>query len=274
MGPRAGRSKHIYSVVPLLKALAPLLLASAPAYRRWPNRFLPLATRLWLPAAAVVFVVSETGLSATPLHAFAGITIPLAILSVEGVMSVAGRQLSARPALAWLLVAAATVPTSVQEIRGAPAFVSPSLNNANLIPHEDRDALAYLAANSQPGGVFSRGYLGLIIPALTGRHTYLGSCQWSEPDCPARERIVHQVFETRGFPSARIRAIVLSTHARFVLNSTCMLPGKDLDAVLTPVAQSIKRFGCATVYEIRDRLIDWGYGVLPAASTTADERVG
>ena len=243
-------SKHLYSVVPLLEALAPLLLASAPAYRRWPEHFLPVAVRLWLPAAAVVFVVSESGLSATPLHAFAGITIPLSILSVEGVMSVIGRWLSARAAVAWLLVAAVTVPTSIAELKGAPPYISPSLKNANFIAREDRDALRYLAGAREPGGVFTRAYLGLITPPLTGRHTYLGTCQWSEPGCPARTQIVHNVFQTPGVTAAAIRAAVLATHARFVLNSTCTMSGKDLDGALAPISSAVIHFGCATVYRI------------------------
>ena len=40
-----------------------------------------------------MFLVSATGLSATPLHAFQGITLPLAVLAVQGVQRVGWRRL-------------------------------------------------------------------------------------------------------------------------------------------------------------------------------------
>jgi hypothetical protein len=44
---------------------------------------------------------------------------------------------------------------------------------------------------------------------------------------------------------------VLETGARFVLNSTCTLPGKNLDPILAPITSATRHFGCATVYAIR-----------------------
>ena len=131
-------------------------------------------------------------------------------------------------------------------------YFAPSPGNANFITHDEWDALEYLAADPQPGAVFTRSYLGLLIPPLTGRHVYEGSCQWSQPDCPGREALLHRVFVTARYPDSAIRAAVLSTDTRFVLNSTCTLAAKDLDAALASLVTSIKRFGCATVYEIRD----------------------
>ena len=91
----------------------------------------------------------------------------------------------------------------------------------------------------------------MIAPGLTGRQVYLGTCQWSEPNCPAREQLVQRMFQAPGVPATVIRADVLSTGARFVLNSTCTLPGKNLTDALAPITKSIQRFGCATLYVIR-----------------------
>ena len=245
-------SHHTLFPATVVESFAPLLLAAAFAYRRRPAGFIAVAARVWLPAAAVVFVVSETGISATPLHAFAGLTVPLAVLSVEGVTAVAGRLLSVRRWVAWLLVALVTVPTTIDELKSARPYVAPSPGNANFIARDERDALSYLAADPRTGGVFTRGYLGLITPALTGRHVFEGSCQWSQPNCPGREAELHRVFVTPGYQDSAIRTAVLATGARFVLNSTCTLPGKDLDTALTPISQRVERFGCATVYELRD----------------------
>ncbi len=41
-------------------------------------------TRVWPAAALAIYILSASGLSATPLHAFDGITIPLAVLAVRG----------------------------------------------------------------------------------------------------------------------------------------------------------------------------------------------
>jgi hypothetical protein len=244
--------KHAYGLTRLMLALAPLLLASALAYRRWPRGFVPIATRLWLPVAFVVFVVSESGISATPLHAFAGITVPLGVLSVEGVLSVAGRPLRRRPIVAAVLVAVAIIPATVAQLRVALLYAKPTLADANFIARDERRALDYLADDPEPGGVLSRNYLSLITPALTGRHSYLGSCQWSEPACGARQQVIFQIFEGSGIPDQVLRSDVLATHARFVLNSTCWLPGKDLDGILAPIASEVRRFGCATLYVLRD----------------------
>ena len=88
-------SHHTLFPATVIESFAPLLVAAAFAYRRRPAGFIAVAARVWLPAAAVVFFVSETGISATPLHAFSGLTVPLAVLSVEGAMSIASGFLSA-----------------------------------------------------------------------------------------------------------------------------------------------------------------------------------
>jgi hypothetical protein len=244
-------SRHTFPLSTIGMALAPLLVAALLAYRRPAVGFLAIATRLWLPAVLVVYLVSESGFSDTPLHAFAGVTVPLGVLSVEGVLSLGLQRLRARGLLGACLVAAVTIPTSVDELKGAAEYLVPTPGNANFIAPEERAALDRVARDRQPGAVLSRGYLGLIAPGLTGRQVYLGSCQWSEPNCDLREQLVQRVFQAPNVPAAAIRAEVLSTGARFVLNSTCALPGKDLDRALAPITGSVLRFGCATLYVLR-----------------------
>ncbi len=244
------QSKHTFSLATIALALAPFLAASALAYRHRPRSFIAAATRCWPPAALVVFLLSETGLSATPLHAFAGITIPLGVLSVEGLQTSGWRRLARWRVLGPVLVAAATIPTTIAELSTAQAYVKPTAANANFIAHDEQRALNYLASDRQPGGVLTSSYLGLITPADTGRQTYLGACQWSEPNCAGREALVQRVFQTPGITAQTVRSEVLETGARFVLASNCTLPGKNLDPILAPITLSLHRFGCATVYEI------------------------
>jgi hypothetical protein len=243
-------SHHSFPLASILLALAPLLVGAAFTYRGRPRGFLSAATRLWPLAALAVYVVSATSLSATPLHAFAGITIPLGVLAVEGVQRAGWRRLPGRRVLGALAVAALTIPAAVYEMRIVPQYTAPALRNANFISHDMSRALAYLKADPEPGGVLTRAYLGVIVPAETDRNTYVGGCQWSTPHCARRVIGSSSLFGATMRPPAA-RAFVLGTAARFVL-SGCNWSG-DLATVLAPIIQSVRHFGCATVYEIRDR---------------------
>ena len=63
-------SKHAFSILTILLAVAPLLLPALVAYRRRPRSFLPVVTRVWPIVAVVIYLLSATDVSATPLHAF------------------------------------------------------------------------------------------------------------------------------------------------------------------------------------------------------------
>jgi hypothetical protein len=146
-------SHHSYPLAGILLALAPLLLAAVLAYRGRTRSFLATATRLWPLAALAVYAVSATSLSATPLHAFAGVTVPLAVLGVEGVQRAGWRRVRARRVLGALAIAAATIPAAVYEMSTAHVYISPSLRNANFISHGTRTALGFLSSDRRSGGV-------------------------------------------------------------------------------------------------------------------------
>ncbi len=239
-------SKHTFSIWSIALAIGPLLLLALPAYGTRPRRFLPAATRVWPAAALAVFVVSATGLSATPLHAFQGITIPLAVLAVEGYQRLGALALPRSAVLAGLAVAAFTIPATVDELAGARTLAAPRAGSANFITSDERRALDYLARDPQPGGVISRSYLGLLVPGATGRHTLVGDCLWSEPHCASRLVAVRNLFEGTVAPEAA-RAFVRSSGARFLL-ADCR-PTADLVKLLGSLIRSVHRFGCARVYE-------------------------
>jgi hypothetical protein len=240
-------SHHAYPLGSIVLALAPLLLAAAFAYRGRPLGFLAVATRLWPLATLVVYAVSATSVSATPLHAFAGITIPLAVLGVEGVQRAGWRRVPGRRVLGAMAVAAATIPAAVYEMSIAPDYVSPSLRNANFIARDMHRALEFLSADRQPGAVLTRAYLGVIVPGETGQNTYVGGCQWSQPHCDRRVVAAEELFQGKMTPAAA-RAFVLGTGARYVLSGCDW--GEDLVRVLAPITRSFHPFGCAQVYEI------------------------
>lgn len=244
-------SKHAFPLWWIALALAPLLIAALPAYRIRPRTFLGLATRAWPPAALAVYVVSGSGLGATPLHAFEGVTIPLSVLAVEGIPRLAPRALARPKAWAAAGVAALTVPAGVYQMENAQSLVAPRAGTARFIAPGEQRALRYLAADPEPGGVISRSYLGALVPGATGRHSYVGNCLWSEPGCDQRLVTVHELFTGR-LPPDVARAFVGragGVGARFLL-ADCR-GGADVARILGDLVESVRRFGCARVYVLR-----------------------
>lgn len=232
----------------------PLVLGALLAYRVRPRDFLALATRVWPLAAFAVFGFSEwKGSGAT--HAFLGITVPLAVLAVEGVRSLPWRRLTPllprAPVLASVavpaLVLALTVPAGVEMLRIAKDTVRPKAGNGSFITHGENAALEYLARDPQPGGVLTRFYLGTVLPARTGRNAYVGDCFWSEPHCDQRSRMSEELLFGK-LDARAARTFVRSSGARFVLGD-CR--SHDLRATLAPLTAEVRRFGCATVYVLR-----------------------
>jgi hypothetical protein len=239
-------SKHTFPLWSIALALAPLLLPAAVAYRRRPRSFLSAATRVWPLAAVAVFVVSASAFGATPVHAFQGITIPLAVLAIEGVQRLGLRRLPHRLLLGSLAIAALTIPATAFELENARRLVAPRAGSANFITPEERRALDYLARDPQPGGVISRSYLGAAVPGETGRHTLVGDCLWSEPHCARRLAAVRMLFDGSLSPRAA-RRFVARSGARFLL-ADCR-PNANLNKILGPMIRSVRRFGCAAVYQ-------------------------
>jgi len=241
-------SKHSFSLPTILLGLAPLALAALPAYLRRPRSFLAAATRAWPLAALAIYGLSASDVSATPLHAFEGVTAPLAVLAVEGARRVGLGRLRAAPAWAALLVAAGTVPAVAYEMDSARRVVAPTQGNPNFIQRDEQRALRFLAHERTPGGVLSRFYLGSVVPGETGRRTFVGDCLWSQPHCGPRARIAQIIFDgTLSAPAAR--SLVEMTGARFVLADCQTRP--DMDRVLAPITDAVRHFGCAAVYQLK-----------------------
>ncbi|MDQ6806770.1 MAG: hypothetical protein M3065_17830 [Actinomycetota bacterium] len=249
-------SRGTASLPDIALALAPLAVPALLAYRRRPTTVIAAATRAWPPAALAVFLLSETQFGGTPLHAFAASSVPLSVLAVEGI-SVVGlasptrrrsRALRGQRALvASLAVAAATLPATLHELQAAEKLARPTPEDANFIAGPEREALRYLAGDRQSGGVITRFYLGTIVPAQTGRRTFVGNCYWSQPNCPQRAEITAQLFQGSLAPRVA-RAFVVSSHARFVL-SDCQTRA-NMVRLLGPIIRSVHRFGCASVYAV------------------------
>jgi hypothetical protein len=240
-------SKHTFPLWSILLVILPLLIPAALAYRGRPRSFIAAATQTWPFGAVGVFLVSASGVAATPLHAFQGITIPLGVLAVQGVQRLRWHELRYRSVLAVAAVALFTIPATAYELDNARRLAKPTVDNANFITSDERAALDYLADNREPGGVLTRSYLGAAIPGKTGRRTLVGDCLWSEPNCYRRSRLSQALFDGALSPSAA-RSFVRQSGARFVL-ADCTAKANLLQ-ILRPTVASVHRFGCASVLEL------------------------
>ncbi|HEX8076054.1 MAG TPA: hypothetical protein VF545_13850, partial [Thermoleophilaceae bacterium] len=226
--------------------LAPLALPAVLAYRTRARDFGELALRAWPLAALAVF---HQPAGTFPFHAFQGLTLPLAVLAVLGVRA----RLERRPArmrragAAWIAAAAVLIaPGTVylaQELRDAVR----SGAQAHYLTTGEHDALAYLDRRPEPGGVLAPVYSGVVVPAYTGRETWIGAGSWT-PDFVPRRAAAERLFAGR-LPAARARALVRASGARFLL-SDCHARA-DIDRVVAGFTDPPRRFGCATVYRVR-----------------------
>jgi hypothetical protein len=242
-------SRHSFSLWSIVLGIAPLGVVALLAFRGRPRNFLELMLRIWPLAAVAIYVLSATGLSATPLHAFNGITVPLAVLAVVGVARTNWPVVPRPGWIASLAVLLATVPANAYAMAIAPSQVKPTTGNGNFITHGERNAISYLKHNPAHGGVLTQFYLGEVVPGRTGRQVLVGDCLWSEPRCMPRSEAADALFEGQ-MSRVRARAFVRRTQARFVLAS-CQ-PHVDLGRLLGPIVSSVRRFGCATVYQVAD----------------------
>jgi hypothetical protein len=240
-------SKHVFSFWSILLAVVPLLVPAIVAYRKPPKTFLAAATRTWPLGAFGIFLLSGTSLGATPLHAFQGITVPLAVLAVEGLLMLRWERLPRPVLIGTAVVALFTIPTTIKELSIGHSLAAPSRGNANFIKADERTALYYLAHDKEAGSVITQPYLGAAVPGWTGRRTYVGNCLWSEPNCPSRATISRALFGG-ALTATQARSFVRASGARFLL-ADCTTTA-DMRKLLGPLIRSAHGFGCAAVYEV------------------------
>jgi hypothetical protein len=180
-------------------------------------------------------------------------SLPLAVLAVRGV---AAREWSPRwssPAAIWGAVLLLTLPGVLHKLNntrrevhggGSPYFLEPG----------EKAALSYLERSPRRGGVMAPIYSGLLIPSYTGRETWVGQVSWTRNYKP-RKRIGNALFDGRLGRAAAVR-LIGGAKVRFLF-SDC-LKRADLAPVLRGYLVSVRRFGCATVYELDARALARG----------------
>jgi hypothetical protein len=217
--------------------MAPLALPAALGIARAPDDLAGWALRLWPLAALLVFVLP---FGTFPAHAFQGVTLPLVVLAVLGLQ---GRL---RPAWVAAAIALLVLPGTLYRVDQLRAAV-----NAGRQPFflEDAEyaALRWLEAAPPPGGVLAPIYTGLLIPAWTGRETWVGAGSWT-PDFDERVQRAERLF-SGDMSQAEAEALVRESGARFLM-SDCH--GRaNVERLLSRVTRPPRRFGCATVWEVR-----------------------
>lgn len=230
-----------------LLTLAPLAIPAALAYRLPARDWQSLAVRV-LPLAMIgeYFLIAVSGAGTFPFHSVQGITLPLAVLAATGATAWRPRLLRTGPAVPAAVLAVLLLPGiayKLDNIRnevhrgGQPYFL------------HDGEVAAYdwLERSRTPGAVMAPIYSGLAVPYRTGRESWVGEVSWT-PDFDRRRAQAESLFSGR-MPRARARALVRSSGVRF-LYADC-LDRADLGALLRDDLAAVRRFGCATVYELR-----------------------
>ena len=217
--------------------LAPLVIPALTGVRNTPDDLGGWMLRLW-PLAALVVLYQPFG--TFPAHALQGITLPLVTLAFLGIGATAGR--------AWLIGALVLliVPGTVYRVDELRKAVNAGRQPFFLTDGEYR-ALKYLDRAPAKGGVLAPVYTGLLVPAWTQRETWVGAGSWT-PGFDARVQEAEQLFSAR-IGRAEAETLVRESGARYLL-SDCH--GRaDIRKLVARVVTRERRFGCATVWEVR-----------------------
>jgi hypothetical protein len=241
------------SIRDLALTLLPLSLLAVVAFRRPPKSFIGAAVLAWpLCALAVFFGIYVTGVGTFPNHALEGISIPLAVLTVVGFNQLFGRLRSPALLVAGCVAVVALLLPVLPGLNLTLGFGKPNIFGADpiFIRTSESDALHYLSQTNASGSVLSTLYLGQIVPAETGRNTWVGIASWT-PDFSSRVDAANRLF-SGGLRTQQAVRFVDSTGARFLL-SDCNHP-EDLSSLVGTIVQARIRFGCASVYVLKSAL--------------------
>jgi hypothetical protein len=222
--------------------LLPLALPAAFAYRLPAPDFASVALRVW-PLAGLVIFYQPAG--TFPFHAFQGLSLPLAVLALVALRAHLGdRRVPVGGAVAAvLLLCVVGMAYRAGELRDAvnlgrqPFFLTVS----------ERDALRDLEKRPEPGGVLTPVYSGIVVPAYTGRETWIGAGSWT-PNFEQRRRLTEALFA--GTLDRQAAGELIRRSGAAFLYSDCH--GRaDIRSLVRPFTDPPRRFGCATVYRVR-----------------------
>ncbi|MEI6446945.1 MAG: hypothetical protein WCO96_03565 [Actinomycetes bacterium] len=228
--------------------LLPLALPALLGLWRKASDWQGTAVRIWPIAVAFVYLQPS---GTFPFHAVQGLSIPLAVLAVQGLTT---NRPSRVPAPRWWWVVPAllilAIPGPIHRLRMAKTNV-----DTRLFPYEfgpgEREALDWLNSEPTPGAVLAEAYGGLLVPAFAGREAYMGTPSLTR-DYKLRQGAMFILLYGNMKPTAA-REFVRASGARFIFLS-CQpgeRPQRDLSPVLGPLVQRKLAFGCSRVYVLK-----------------------
>jgi hypothetical protein len=236
-----------WSLLVTVLGLLPLGLPALLAVRLPAPTFADVMVRAWVPAGLLVFYLP---FGTFPFHAFQGLGLPLAVLAAAGIRARLGdRPLWSPGVRGWVIAALVVliVPGTVYRVdklrdavkRGYQPF---------FLEDGERDALRWLDTEPEAGGVLTPVYLGVAVPAYTGRETYIGAGSWT-PDFDRRRAEMEDLFAGR-LRAREAERLVRASGARFLLGDC---HGRaDISRTVREFTDLPRRFGCAVVYRVSD----------------------
>ena len=222
----------------LASGVAVLAAVPRPAWR------VPL---LFLVAVQYAQAVYLLPVGTFPYHSFQGLAIPLSILAVQGVLTVWRHP---RPLAVAALLFLMTVPGIAHKLEVSLHSIR-SAGDPFWIFDDEVRALKAIESDPRPGGVLGSVYAGYMLPYTTGRETWIGALSWT-PNWRERQRLADGLIVDGTVTGRAARDFVRSTNARFVFVD-CRPGLRDLEPDLRPLLESARRFGCASVYTLKDR---------------------
>lgn len=222
----------------LFVGLAPLVLLALPGLRGGPGEDVQeRMLRLWPLAVLAVYFALDASYF---YHAFAGVTLPLAVLAARGWQQVQVPRFAVAATVALL-----TLPGMAYQLdffhEEAPR---------HFLSKGESAAMTYIEESPRPGAVLATPELGVFVPPLSGRNTWFGHATWT-PGNEDRKAQAAALFQGQLSP-AQARAVVRESAATFLLQG-CDEGRSDLRGTLRGLVRAVRSFGCARVYEIGAR---------------------
>lgn len=220
----------------LLGVLLPLAVPAVYGLRRPGEDLAERALLLWIAAGLATYAFVPP----TPAHALAGLALPLGVLAVRG-----WERLRAPAALGAAALAVMVVPGAAavaRELRAAAHRPTQQL----WLADGEAAALRYVRDRAPGGDVLASFPLATAVPAHTGRAVWVGHLSWS-PDFTARARRTQALFDGH-LAVAPARALVREAGVRLLVAGCARTA--DVGRLLGPAVTAVRRFECATVYEI------------------------
>lgn len=237
-----------WSIPAVVLCLAPLAIPALVSLRLKPDGWQGTAVRVW--PIAILFVYLQP-LGTFPFHSIQGLSIPLSVMAVQAFTI--GRPSWLPPPRWWWVIPVVlvlTVPGTVHRLGIASDNVEKRFFPYVFGPG-DREALAWIESDPEPGPVLADRYAGLLIPGFAAREAFIGTPSLT-PDFDRKSHAMNSILFGQLNPQ-QTQSLVAGTGVRFVFQACAGWKGgpPDLTARLGSLVMESRRFGCARAYRLK-----------------------